>query len=136
VRLARNAYDRAQLHLRFAERRLEEIAELIKSGRFEDVKIASTEFEYYVQQALQSLQVVMAGDPVRASQLTGQISASMLAYVETLKGVWVSVPDSVRPSSVASHSHYRKVMTCPMTTARMNWNSPVRWKPWVQIAGK
>ena len=98
VRLSRNAYEQAQLHLRFAERRLEEIAELIKSGRFEDVRIASTEFEYYVQQALQSLQVVMTGDPARASQLTGQISDAMLAYVDTLKGVWVSVPEDVRPA--------------------------------------
>ena len=98
VRLSRNAYEQAQLQLRFAERRLEEIAELIKSGRFEDVKVASTEFEYYVQQALQSLQVVMTGDPARASQLTQQISASMLAYVDVLKGVWVNVPDDVRPS--------------------------------------
>ncbi len=98
VRLSRNAYEQAQLQLRFAERRLEEIAELIKSGRFEDVKVASTEFEYYVQQALQSLQVVMTGDPARASQLTEQISASMLAYVDVLKGVWVNVPDDVRPA--------------------------------------
>ncbi len=92
VRLSRNAYEQAQLQLRFAERRLEEIAELIKSGRFEDVKIASTEFEYYVQQALQSLQVVMTGDPARASQLTEQISASMLAYVDVLKGVLGECP--------------------------------------------
>ena len=68
VRLSRNAYEQAQLHLRFAERRLNEIAELIKAGRYEDVKIASAEFEYYVQQALNTLQVVMTGDPARASQ--------------------------------------------------------------------
>jgi hypothetical protein len=98
VRLAQDAYNQAQLHLRFAERRLDEIDELIKSGRYEDVKIASSEFEYYVQQALSTLQVVMTGDPARASQLTEQISAAMLAYVDALKGVWVNVPDNVRPA--------------------------------------
>jgi hypothetical protein len=98
VRLSRNAYEQAQLNLRFAERRLDEIAELIKSGRYQDVKTASTEFEYYVQQALDTLQVVMTGDPARASQLTEQISAAMLAYVDTLKGVWVNVPEDVRPA--------------------------------------
>ncbi len=98
VALASDAFDEAQLSLQFAQRRLDEINALIKEGRFDDITTAAQEFEAYTNQVIAALQVVMAGDPDRAAALSQQVSAALVAYAQALKGVWVNVPESVKPA--------------------------------------
>ena len=98
VALARDAYSEAQLYLQFAQRRLDEINALIQEGRFDDIATAAQEFEAYTNKAIAALQVVMAGDPDRAAMLSQQVSAALVGYAQALKGVWVSVPETVKPA--------------------------------------
>jgi hypothetical protein len=98
VNLARDAYAKAQLQMRFAQRRLDDINLLLEQGRLSDVALASSEFEAYIQSALNSLETVMAGDAVRGAELSNQISQTLLNYAIALKNVLVTVPDTVKPA--------------------------------------
>jgi hypothetical protein len=98
VTLSRNAAQQAELHLSFAERRLVEIASLIADRRFGDISTATGEFESHVEEAINSLQVVAAGDPAKAIALTARISSALSRYTEILQGMMTSVPDTVKPS--------------------------------------
>jgi len=96
ITLSRDAYNRAELQLSFAERRLDEISALIGEGRFNDIGRAVEEFESQVQAAISELQAVAAGDPARATELASQISAALSRYALTLSGMLDSVPEAVR----------------------------------------
>ena len=96
--LARDAYSQAQIYMQFAQRRLDEINELVQEGRYSDVEIASSEFEYHIQQAIDALQTVMEGDAERGAVLSQEISQALLDYALTLKTVLVNIPDPVKPS--------------------------------------
>lgn len=98
VLLSRNAARQAQLHLAFAERRLDEIAALIADGRFDNIDTATNDFEDHVQQAIGSLDTVTAGDPQEAKSLALQISMALSRYTQILKGMVTKVPDPVKPS--------------------------------------
>jgi hypothetical protein len=98
VILARDAYDQAQLHLAFAQRRLDEMAELVRQGRYSDVEMASSEFEAYIQRAISALETVMAGDTERGLLLSNQITNKLLSYALVLKEVLAGVPDAIRPA--------------------------------------
>lgn len=97
VKLSRDAARQAQLHLDFAERRLDEIASLIAQGRFDDIGTATDEFEAHVQQAINALETVSAGDPQRANALAAQISSALSRYAQVLKGMLTEVPETVKP---------------------------------------
>jgi hypothetical protein len=96
VALARNAADRAQLQMEFAERRLGEIAGLIEEGRFENIPTATAEFETYIRNALAELETIAMGDPEQAALLAGQVSEALTRYAHTLTGMLDQVPESVR----------------------------------------
>ena len=98
VRLSRDAADQAELHIDYAQRRLDEIAALIDEGRFNDIAEATSEFEYHVQQAIGALGIVSAGDAARAEELTAQITAALSNYASTLSGMATNVPESVLPA--------------------------------------
>ena len=98
VSLARDAYSQAQIYMQFAQKRLDEIGDLLQEGRYSDVQVASGEFEYHIQQAIVALQTVMDGDPERGAVLGQEISQALLDYALTLKTVLVNIPDPVKPS--------------------------------------
>src|SRR5574341_448631 len=94
VRLSRDAARQAQLHLDFAERRLDEIASLITERRFDDIATATNEFESHVQQAINALETISAGDPQRAKELALQVSSALSRYSLILKDMLVEVPET------------------------------------------
>jgi hypothetical protein len=98
ISLANDAYNRAQLHLEFAQHRLNEITELLSQGRTHDVEFASSEFEHHIQEAMQSAQIVLAADPERGAELNKLVSQSLLDYASALKFVLLNVPDVVKPA--------------------------------------
>lgn len=108
--LARDAYQRALLHLDFAQRRLDEMNLLVNESRFADIEKASNEFEAYVQRAIDELQVVMTTDPVRGTDLSNRITQALLSYSMMLKNVLVKVPEAVRPT-------VEKAITTSVTSA-------------------
>jgi hypothetical protein len=96
VALTGDAYNRAQLYLRFAQRRMDEITKLLEQGRYRDVGQAADEFEFYIQEAMESLQIVLAADPGRGAELSNQVSNALLAYALALKSVHSNAPEQVR----------------------------------------
>lgn len=98
ITLANDAYNQAQLHLRFAQRRLDEIKQLLAQGRTNDIEFASTEFEHYIQQAMHASQLVQTADPERGAELSKLVSQALLDYAGALKSVLVTVPDPVKPA--------------------------------------
>jgi hypothetical protein len=98
ISLANDAYLEAQLHLEFAQRRMNEIKELLLQGRSSDVEFASSEFEYYIQQAMEATQTVIAADPERGAELSKLVSQALLDYAVALKSVLLNVPDAVKPA--------------------------------------
>ncbi len=98
IALARDAYQRALLHLDFAQRRLDEMNALVGENRYTDIEKASNEFEDYVQRAIDELQVVMTADSVRGTDLSNRITQALLSYSMMLKNILVKVPEAVRPT--------------------------------------
>lgn len=96
VSLARDAADKANLNLAFAERRLDEIARLIANGRYKDIAQAVQEYERYVQSAIAALETVAAGDPAGAQALASQVAVLLKRYTETLSGMVGALPDTAR----------------------------------------
>jgi hypothetical protein len=97
ISLAYDAYNQAQLHLQFAQRRLNEIKELLAQGRTNDIEFASSEFEHYVQEAMKAAQIVMAADSERGAELNKLVSQALLDYASALKSVLMAAPEAVKP---------------------------------------
>lgn len=95
LQLTREAYNQAMLNLEFAERRLDEIASLIADGRYSDISTAVSEFEAYVQGAIDALGGLAQNDPARAGVLTQEIANALSRYAQILSGMLASVPESV-----------------------------------------
>ncbi len=97
INLANDAYNQALLHLEFAQRRLNEIKELLAQGRTNDVEFASNEFEHYIQEAMKASQIVQAADSERGAELNKLVSQALLDYASALKSVLIAAPEAVKP---------------------------------------
>ena len=97
ITLANNAYNQAMLNLGFAQRRLDEIKELLAQGRTNDVEFASSEFEHYIQEAMKLSQIVQASDSERGAELSKLVSQALLDYAGALKSVLITAPEAVKP---------------------------------------
>jgi hypothetical protein len=100
--LARSAAVRAQLQLEFAERRLAEIEGLIAEGRYQQVSVATLEYEAYIKNALAELDLVAEVDPPQATELMLQITQSLARYARTLTAMMSNVPEQVRSEMMRS----------------------------------
>jgi hypothetical protein len=98
ISLANDAYLQAQLYLEFAQRRMEEITKLLQQGRTTDIEFAASEFEVYLQKAMEATQVVLASDPERGAELSRLVSQALLDYAVALKSVLVSAPEVIKPA--------------------------------------
>lgn len=97
ITLANDAYNQAKLHLEFAQRRLDEIKELLAQGRTNDVEFAANEFEHYIQEAMKAAQIVQTADPERGAELNKLVSQTLLDYASALKSVLDTAPAVVKP---------------------------------------
>ena len=98
ISLANDAYLRAQLHLEFAQRRMNEITELLLQGRNNDVEFASSKFEHDIQKAMEATQIVLVSDPERGAELSRLVSQALLDYAVALKSVLINAPEVVKPA--------------------------------------
>ena len=96
VAVSRDALRDAELHIRFAEDRLVEIDALIEARRLEDIPQATAQAEFRIQQAIDSLGLVAAGDPVQVQILTRQIAEILTRYNQVLTALLLLVPDDIR----------------------------------------
>jgi hypothetical protein len=61
--------DEVRLHLQFSQNRLDEIEQLVKLGRYQDLQTALTAYSHHIDQAVLSLEELAAIDPGAASEL-------------------------------------------------------------------
>jgi len=96
ARFESDSYEQALMYLGFAERRLDEIESLIAEGRYMDIATAVDEFEFYLQQAINSQAELAGSDPERVTELTIQISNALSRYAQILTGMLARVPESAQ----------------------------------------
>jgi hypothetical protein len=92
--LARDLSKEAELNMEFASTRLAEIGRLIEAGRFEESVRLSTEFNAYIQKALQVVGELAKVDPVRAGELNVEITSKLLEYTQKLRAMLAGLPES------------------------------------------
>lgn len=94
--LARDAADRAQLQLEFAELRLGEIEALIAEGRYQNISTATLEFITHIHNALAEFETISKGDPDRAAELMLKITEALTRYAQSLNNMLANVPEPVQ----------------------------------------
>ena len=96
LKLSKDAVNRAQLKISFAEERLEEISKLVQEGRYIEIKQTVLAFESAINGALIELETVSKTDPTQAAQLATEITAALSKYAEVLTNLAVTVPEVIR----------------------------------------
>ncbi|MDO9086469.1 MAG: DUF5667 domain-containing protein [Anaerolineaceae bacterium] len=96
LKLSKDAANRAQLKISFAEERLEEISKLVDEGRYLEIQETVLAFESAINGALFELESVSKTDPTQAAQLASEITAALSKYAEVLTNLAASVPEVVR----------------------------------------
>jgi hypothetical protein len=94
--LSANPAGRAELQMGFAERRLDEIAGLIKGGQFENIPTATDQFEAYIRNIMIDVEDIRNHDPELAAQLSTEISSAFSRYTYTMSSMLEQVPGEVQ----------------------------------------
>jgi len=97
IRLSADAATQAELHLALAEKRLDEISRLVEDKRYDDIALATDEFELQIRQAIGAFQTAAGPDPKRAAALATRIAHALSRYATTLSSTLGQVPDAVKP---------------------------------------
>jgi hypothetical protein len=94
--LSTNPAERAQLEMKFAERRLVEIAGLVEEGQFQEISTTADQFEAHIRNVMADLEYITSRDPGRAAGLSTQISDGLARYAYTLSSMLEQVPEAVQ----------------------------------------
>jgi hypothetical protein len=92
VSLSRDTASDAQLYLEFAERRLDEMAELIAAGRLEGLGVAADRFQHDLQQSISGLRTLAAGDPAQGAALVSASADTLMRYGQILTSLLETAP--------------------------------------------
>jgi len=87
----------ARLNLRYAERRMQEVADLIAEGRYNAIADASQEYETHIQNALTNVQTLAKTDPALAAKIMAEITEALTRYTQVLTNISGSAPATVQP---------------------------------------
>ncbi|GAG33406.1 unnamed protein product, partial [marine sediment metagenome] len=92
----------AQLHLDFAQNRMEETIALIAQGRYGDVHAAADRLESDARQATEAFGAVAQVDPDRARALVESLDTALARHVQVLSHLLLLevVPDEAQPGIV------------------------------------
>ena len=96
LKLSKDAANRAQLKISFAEERLEEISKLVEEGRYLEIQETVLAFESAINGALFELESVTKTDPTRAAQLATEITNALSKYAVVLTSLASSVPEVIQ----------------------------------------
>ncbi|MBE0687670.1 MAG: hypothetical protein IH585_16890 [Anaerolineaceae bacterium] len=96
LKLSKDAANRAQLKISFAEERLEEISKLVNEGRYLEIEKTVLAFESAINGALFELEAVTKTDPTQAALLATEITSALSKYAEVLTVLAVSVPEVIQ----------------------------------------
>ena len=97
--------EEVRLHMRFSQERVEEIEELVKLGRYQDVHQAMLDYEYHIDQATQQVSRLALKNPEGAGRLALEIEKFLADHSVLLNTLIALVPsetasDFVRAISV------------------------------------
>jgi len=84
----------AEKSIEFAERRVEEITELVSLSRYDDIPIGVARFEQHLQDALDALSVVAQNDPDLAQQLALILTHLLDEQYQTIAALLESYPEA------------------------------------------
>jgi hypothetical protein len=107
--LTTDSASQAQLHLEFAQRRLDELSAIISSGRLEEINRVAAEFEFHIEKAIAAFQMVAAEDPLKAQELANHIATTLSHYAQTLSSLIATAPETVRPTLTRAISTSRDI---------------------------
>jgi hypothetical protein len=99
ISFALDLSQKAELYMRFAAIRLDEIQKLVEAGRYEEAISLSTEFQTYIQKALETVSQLATFDPVKASALNGEIISKLSTYNQQLNALLAGMPGGVQGPS-------------------------------------
>lgn len=95
--LSANAAREVELHLRYAQIRLDELAQLIADNRYDELDQVAAGFEQQIGEAIANLDAVALQQPVEAQRLTAAVAQALARYVEILSGFHGAVPTESQP---------------------------------------
>jgi len=90
---------KAGLHIAFAERRVQEMAEMGRRSRVEELTMLATALDYHLEQAKGLIEVVSAQD-VDIYELGVRLEQSATQQLDVLEATLDEVPEEVKPSMV------------------------------------
>lgn len=96
IALSRDAAQDVELHVRFAEERLNEINALIEAERFDDIEAASDQAEFHIQEAISNLALVSPDDPALVQRLSERIAATLVHYYQVLTSLLTLAPREIQ----------------------------------------
>jgi len=97
VALTTDPARQSELHLSFAQNRLDEIDTLAGIGRYDDFADLATAFVTHMRMAAVTRDVVANSEPERASQLDDQIAQKLAHMQRTLNAVISAAPSNLQP---------------------------------------
>jgi len=107
--LTRNRVRQAELHIEFAQRRMEEINALVSLGRYDKVGPIAKQFNHQLSLALGAAQVLENLQPGEASRLNDQVALTLDLFRETVDRVVTNAPPDLVPGLQATFDQAAQV---------------------------
>jgi len=96
ISLTLNDIQQIELHLAFAEHRIEELAALIEAGETQDLASTTARFEREINLAAGALRDLYAKDAAQAAELAPKLTTMLAHYTEMLIEIKSSAPETAQ----------------------------------------
>ena len=98
ISMTGNPDAQARLHLAYAQRRLDEVGDLIDAGRFDQVAGTAAEFQTHMQNALEVVRQLAIVNPIQAQEVNLEITHALARYAIALNRMLAEAPTSLPPA--------------------------------------
>lgn len=95
--LASNPAASAELHIRYAQRRLTEIQSLVAVKRYAQISQAVTDFTKQLDQAIKGINLVAAYDKIRGQSLATSLKLALSSHIERITLLEDIIPQQAKP---------------------------------------
>lgn len=92
ITFSRDTANDAQLYLKFAQKRLDEMAGLIAAGRLDDLSAAADRFQHDFDHSVSDLRTLAAGNPAEGAALVSASADALARYGQILTGLLETAP--------------------------------------------
>lgn len=98
IQLSSGASQTAELHILFANRRLDELSRLAAEQRFDNLESTVEQLGYHSQEAVRAMQQVADDDPTQAQEIAAAITDLLSENVTVLTNIRDAAPVSAAPA--------------------------------------